>query len=114
MYQLASASEVEALGRISRSLSALPEVETAILFGSRSRGDFTGSSDFDILVVITDISAKNKVIGILHDIELEYDMPIAPVIFTSREYEVNRKFKSGFIENIERDGIVLHDARRKK
>lgn len=106
-------SEVDALKQIALSLSALPETEKVFFFGSRSRGDFDGSSDMDILVVISDIKAKNRVISALHDIELEYDVPVSPVIFTSREYEINKELKSGFIGNIEREGIVLYDSKRK-
>ncbi len=112
--KLAQKSEIDALERVALSLSVFPEIEKVVLFGSRARGDFNGSSDMDILIVITDIQIKNRVISALHDIELEYDVPLSPVIFTSREYEINKKLKSGFIENIEREGIVLYDSKRKR
>lgn len=107
--KLATAPELNALRQIALSLSTLPATEAVIFFGSRSRGDFNGSSDMDILVVISDIKAKNRVISILHDIELEYNVPLSPVIFTGREYEINKKLKSRFIENVEREGIVLYE-----
>lgn len=107
-------SEVNALKKIAISLSNLPETEEIVFFGSRSRGDFNGSSDMDILVVITDIRVKNKIVSLLHDIELEYDVPISPVILTSKEYEINKKLKSGFIENLEREGIVIYDSKHKR
>jgi len=70
--KLAQKAEINALERIAQSLSAIPEIEQVIFFGSRARGDFNGSSDLDILIVIKDIKAKNKVISVLYDIELEY------------------------------------------
>lgn len=106
-------SEVEALDKVAHGLSTLPEVERAVLFGSRSRGDFEGLSDFDLLVIVSDIRIKDRVIGILHDIELKYDMPISPVIFTSKEYGMNKRLKSGFVENIEKEGIVLYVSEHK-
>lgn len=111
--KLAQDAEINALEKVAESLSAFPEVERVIFFGSRARGDFDGSSDIDLLIVVTDIRIKNSVISILHDIELEYDVPISPVIFTSREYGINKKLKSSFIENLEREGIVLYDYNRK-
>lgn len=111
--KLAIDSEVNALKQVVLSLSNLPETEKVIFFGSRSRGDFNGTSDIDILVVVTDIHVKNKIVSLLHDIELEYDVPISPVIFTSKEYATNKKLKSGFFENIEREGIVLYDSKHK-
>lgn len=111
--KLAAAPELNALRQTALSLSALPETELVVFFGSRSRGDFNGSSDIDILVVISDIKAKNRVISILHDIELEYDVPLSPVVFTGREYEINKKLKSRFIENMEREGIVLYELEHK-
>lgn len=111
--KLATARELNALRQIALSLSTIPETERVIFFGSRSRGDFDGSSDMDILVILSDIMAKNRVISILYDIELEYDVPLSPVVLTSKEYEINKKLKSGFIENLEREGIVLYDSERK-
>jgi len=112
--KLAQKAEINALERIAQSLSAIPEIQRVIFFGSRARGDFNGSSDLDILIVIKDIKAKNKVISVLYDIELEYDVPISPVIFTSKEYGINKKLKGSFIENVEREGIVLYDSKRKR
>ncbi len=111
--RLANPSEIIALEKIALSLSGLSGVEKVVFFGSRSRGDFGGSSDLDLLIVITDIGIKNVLIRILHDIELDYDVPISPVIFTGKEYEINKRLKSSFIENVEREGVVLYDLKHR-
>ncbi len=108
--KLAKDAERRALEKIATSLADIPQIEKIVVFGSRVRGDFRGSSDLDVLLVLSDIRVKNRAIGILHDIELEYDVPISPVIFTKREYEMNEKMKNKFIVNIEKEGIVLYDA----
>ena len=113
ILKLAKKAEINALEKVAGSLSTLPEIERVLFFGSRARGDFDGSSDLDLLIVVTDIRVKNRVIGILHDIELEYDVPISPVVFTSKEYKINKSLKSTFIENLERDGIALYDSNSK-
>lgn len=112
--KLAGEPENKGIEKIVQSLRTFSGVEKVVLFGSRVCGDFSGSSDIDILIVISDIKLKNRVISILHDIELEFDLPISPVIFTSREYEINKKLKSSFIENIEKEGIVLYDYRNQR
>ncbi len=111
--KLAQDIEINALKKVTESLSGLHEVERIIFFGSRVRGDFDGLSDMDLLIIITDIEIKNKIIEYLHDIELEFDVPLSPVIFTTKEYEINKKLKSSFIENVEKEGIVLYDSKHK-
>jgi len=108
-FKLAQKAELKAIESISYSLSTIPETKKVVFFGSRARGDFSGASDLDVLVVISNIEVKNDVIRLLHDIELEYDVPLSPVIFTSKEYEKNKELNSSFIENIEREGIVLYE-----
>lgn len=85
-----------------------------VAFGSRVRGDFHGSSDLDVMVIIDhmDIEVKNRVIRILHDAELEYDVPLSPVLYTKSEYRINRALGSPFFEHVEKEGIVLYDAER--
>ena len=112
--RLAQKKELRALEKISHALATIPQIESVVFFGSRARGDFKGLSDMDMLIVISDIRGKDKVISVLHSIELEYDVPISPVIFTSKEYEINKKLKSSFIENVEREGIVLYDSKHKR
>lgn len=93
--KLAKDAEIRALGNITASLADIPQVEKIVFFGSQARGDFRGSSDLDVLLVLSDIRVKNRAIGILHAIELEYDVPISAVIFRKREYEINEKWKDG-------------------
>jgi predicted nucleotidyltransferase len=112
LFKYAVKSEAEALDKAASSLAAIPGVVKVVVFGSRVRGDFSGASDWDILVVVADISLKHPVIHALHDIELEFEIPLAPVIFTSKEYLVNQELKSSFFENIEREGVVVYDAQR--
>jgi predicted nucleotidyltransferase len=112
--KLANDTEINALEKVAKSLSAFQGVEKVVFFGSRVRGDFVGSSDMDLLIIITDIEIKNIVISTLHNIELEFDVPLSPVIFTIREYEINKKLKSSFIENVEREGIVIYDSKYKR
>jgi len=113
LFRFADEAEKKAIERLSVELSALPETETVVLFGSRVRGDFSGSSDWDVLVVINDIVRRHNVIHVLHEIELEYEIPLSPIIYTLKEYAINKRLKSSFIANVEREGIVIYDTDRR-
>jgi len=107
---LLSPAESGALKDITRLMPAVPGVLRVVFFGSRRRGDFRQDSDLDILVILKDLSSRDRTISVLHDLEMEYDVPISPVIYTEREYGINVKMKSGFFLNVEREGLVLYDA----
>lgn len=115
VLSLATNNEITALKKVAEYLSQFSEVLRIVVFGSRVRGDFGELSDMDVLIIISNsnVAVKNKLISVLHDIELEFDVPISPVIFTKREYEVNKRLGGSFIENVEKEGIVLHDSERK-
>jgi len=111
---LARADEITSLKEAAKSLSMYPDVLKVVVFGSRVRGDFTGDSDMDVLVVIskTDIGLENEVVHILSELELKYDVPLSPAIFTMKEYDINKNMGSPFITNVEREGIILYDSER--
>src|SRR5580704_17267806 len=50
---------------------ALPDVEKLILFGSRARGQARSDSDYDVAVVVRNLSDRRRVRRILSD--LAYD-----------------------------------------
>ncbi len=107
---LLTRNEKEGLKNIAMKLSGIESVVRVIFFGSRRRGDFTGDSDFDILVVVRDLRHRKEIIQVLHDIELGLEIPLSPTIYTEKEYVINRDMKSAFIKNIENEGVVLYDA----
>lgn len=111
---LIAENEVTALRILTEALQKITEVLKIVVFGSRIRGDFRESSDMDVMVIIRnmEIETKNAVVRILHDVELQYDVPISPVIYTRNEYEMNKRLKSNFIEQVENEGIVLYDSER--
>jgi predicted nucleotidyltransferase len=79
-------------------------------FGSRVRGDFSSESDLDLLVILDDISAREDVVRFIFRIERKHDVSLSPVIYTIDEYAMNRKLGSGFVANIEREGVVIYDS----
>ncbi len=53
-----------------------PEVETAILYGSRAKGNFRNGSDIDLTLV-----GKNLNLTVLNQISLEIDDLLLPYMF---------------------------------
>lgn len=108
---LGSEAEKLALEEVGRAARGHPSIARIVVFGSRVRGDFSGESDIDLLVLLDDISAREDVVKFIFRIEREHDVSLSPVIYTIDEYAMNRKLGSGFVANIEREGVVIYDSK---
>lgn len=84
---------------------------TVIAFGSRVRGDFTGESDFDILVVVK--KRDVKIIDIVNEVfgeeEDKTGIPFAAVIKTLDTYEKERAHNTTFYRNLKKEGVTFYD-----
>ncbi|MCE9500740.1 MAG: nucleotidyltransferase domain-containing protein [Leptospira sp.] len=65
--------------RIQNAFAAFPEIEEAILFGSRAKGDFRSGSDTDITLKGTslNLSLLNKILLKIEDLFLPYTFDIS-------------------------------------
>ncbi len=83
---------------------------TVIAFGSRVRGDFTGESDFDILVVVRERDVK--IIDIVNEVfgeeEDKTGIPFSAVIKTLDTYEKERAYNTTFYRNLEKEGVTFY------
>ncbi len=69
----------EALSGIKKSLSKNKNIFAVILYGSVARGDYSiRHSDIDILVVLSNIKAENKIKKVIDNINLKYRVKIHP------------------------------------
>ncbi len=79
-------------------------------FGSRVRGDFSEDSDMDVLVVVGKKSLKE--ISFINDIfyeeEIKTGIPFSITIVPLHSFNNNKRFKTGFYQNIKKDGVVLY------
>ena len=83
-----------------------------VLFGSKARGDSKGSSDIDLLVVLSKNgkNIKRKAICLIHEPIAKYLVDLSPIV-------VEEKFLqrwSPLLEHIMKDGITLWTNRRAK
>ncbi|MHA1697264.1 MAG: nucleotidyltransferase domain-containing protein [Promethearchaeota archaeon] len=84
-------------------------IEKAILFGSRARGNFLKKSDYDLIIVSRDFKDVffTKRIAILQALWPFYPIDLDLICYTPEEF--NEKAKEiGTIRNAIRDGIVYY------
>lgn len=84
------------------------DIIAIILFGSKVRGDFEKDSDIDIFILVKkkgDI--KDKISDIAAEYFFEYNVPLAPVVYSLFEYERNKELGSFFFQQVEKEGITL-------
>ncbi len=110
-------TEKKILDGITEEIEASPllstRVEEIIVFGSRIRGDFTGESDFDVLVIVRDkdIKTETAVIKFFGAKEDQTGIPFAPVIKDKRVFDNEKVYRTGFALAIEEEGIIIYRKR---
>lgn len=81
-----------------------------ILYGSRARKDYTGESDWDILVLMDkdQITLKDEqnLRHSLYDIELDTGEIVSLMIYSQNEWKTRQRI-TPFYKNIEREGIRI-------
>ena len=108
-----SLTEVErqALARFKAALQSLlgDKLLSIRLFGSRARNEGTEESDLDVLVVVRDRDRAlyRRIVEESLDIDLAYDMNLAPTILSDKEYRRSREYGTHFYRNVEKEGIAL-------
>jgi uncharacterized protein len=92
----------ETIGKIQQVFSTFPEVDKAILYGSRAKGNFKPSSDIDIT-----LKGENINLQILNQIEWELDDLLLPYTFDLSIFHYLNN--PDLIEHVERVGIILFE-----
>ena len=82
-----------------------------ILYGSVARNSATDDSDIDIAFIVTRDEAElhDKLLDVIVDLNLEYDLLISPSMI---EIDIYNKWKKvlPYYKNIENEGVVLWKA----
>ncbi len=98
-----------------RLLEMLPtQVRQITLFGSQARGDATPASDLDVLVVVRDSSpwVTERIRQVRYEVMEQYHfLPLLSLVILDEEHSEELKSRgSGFLSNIEREGVTLWTA----
>lgn len=84
-------------------------LRAVILYGSCARGNFADDSDIDVMVLL-DVAQdeigieRKKIIDVSDQIDLEYDVVLAPVVQSWRLYNQYMAV-SCFYQNVKKEGI---------
>ena len=78
-----------------------------ILYGSLARGDYTATSDADILIISDKFKDVRMIDRILDFIDPRSPIDIEPAVLTTEEFKALIKKKDRFALEVLRDGIVL-------
>ncbi len=81
-----------------------------IFFGSRARGDFNASSDWDILIVLKEQLDRNKKIELSHFIRknlAEFYIPCDVIIKSKEELEKQSKSVGCVVKNAVEEGHII-------
>lgn len=78
------------------------------LFGSFARGDWTYESDLDVLIVMeTDLEWHERSVEVMKFLDEVY-VPLEPHVYTVEEFIKMRKKHNPFIEQVLKEGEILH------
>lgn len=107
----ADAAIRDAIRRFLDRVAELPDapLERVIVYGSAARGQAGEDSDVDLLVIWdgTVLEALDVLVPVTTDILVEtgIDLSVHPV--PPETYERMRGLRTGFYENLEREGLVV-------
>lgn len=95
-----------------RLLEALPtQVCRILLFGSQARGDATPESDLDLLILVRDGSATvaERIHQIRYEVMEQHNFHpfLSLIILDEQRFAELKSQGSGFLRNIEQEGITL-------
>lgn len=82
-------------------------LKQVVLFGSKARGDSKKDSDIDLLAVVKNKKAEGKVYEVVAKTLSLFGVYLSVKTFPQKEFEKFTQFKTPFMENVNREGIVL-------
>jgi predicted nucleotidyltransferase len=85
------------------------QLVSAVLFGSRARGEARLDSDMDVVVVMahTDLEMRREVRDLAVEVWLKYGIYLSTRVWSEAHWHDLEKLRTLLYQNIQRDGINL-------
>lgn len=85
------------------------QVQRAMLFGSKARGEATADSDIDVLLIVADETwqVKDEICNISSDISLKYDVLLDARVIGAARWQYMSEIRAGLYQNISSEAIPL-------
>lgn len=99
----------EFVGLVKEQFNGL--ISSAVLFGSKARGESTPDSDLDVLVVVEsdDWRVHKQIRYLAADVCLKYDVDLSPRVWSAAHRREMEELQSLLYQNISREGLELLD-----
>ena len=98
------------LGEIVRRIVVFAHPEQIILFGSTARGDATGNSDIDLLVIKADVPHRRKLAQKIHRQLFGIGVPVDILVFTPADLHRLRSAVGSIVPTALAEGRVIYAA----
>ncbi|MHC9539363.1 MAG: nucleotidyltransferase domain-containing protein [Vulcanimicrobiota bacterium] len=104
-----NSSELQILQQFKERVEKKFPLNSIVLFGSKARGDSTGESDLDVMIVTEENTPQVRadLYDLTFEFDLEYAIHISPTIFSRKELEEGPLSESPLYKAIQREGIQL-------
>ncbi len=107
---MASIEERQIIDRMVGRIAEMFHPEKIILFGSMARGDQTGDSDVDLLVIVREVSDRRSLSVAMRRAVNGMGLPKDIVVLTTEEFERKRNIPGTIAYPAEHEGMVLYAA----
>jgi len=99
----------EVARELRKGLSALVKIEEFWVYGSRARGDATEDSDFDVYLVVEDLTPalRQRIDEVICEVGFERDRVITAIVATRDQIERGPFGANPLLRVIERQGIAI-------
>ncbi|TVR71868.1 MAG: nucleotidyltransferase domain-containing protein [Sphaerobacteraceae bacterium] len=99
-----------ALQEVVRRLVELFEPERIYLFGSQARGDASGDSDYDVMVVVPESDQPSyrraqKAYSVLWGVGI----PVEVIVFTREQFDRQSSVVASLAATVQREGRILYE-----
>ncbi|MBF0523421.1 MAG: nucleotidyltransferase domain-containing protein [Candidatus Omnitrophica bacterium] len=85
----------------------MPEVKTALIYGSYAKESMRADSDIDLLVVANDLKVEDSLVGELSKVEKSLQRDVNYKIYEQKDFKQRRKQKDPFLSEVLSDKHII-------